>query len=136
MGRNLLNMIIVDTDILIDAGRNVDDALACLEHLEDQFQLAISNITQMELIVGCENKNELQSLGLFLENFQVIHVNEQISDAATGLLNTYRLSHGLLIPDALIAATSITTDIPFISKNQRDYRFIEKLKLLPYPNPF
>lgn len=136
MGRNLLNMIIVDTDILIDAGRNVDNALACLEQLEDKFQLTICSITQMELIVGCENKNELQSLGLFLENFQVVHVNEQISDAATELLKTYRLSHGLLIPDALIAATSITTDIPFISKNQRDYRFIEKLQLLPYPNPF
>ncbi len=136
MGRNFLNMIIVDTDILIDAGRNVDDALACLEQLEEKFQIAISSITQMELIVGCENKNELQSLGLFLENLQVFHVNEQISDTATDLLKTYRLSHGLLIPDALIAATSITTDIPFISKNQRDYRFIEKLQLLPYPNPF
>jgi hypothetical protein len=129
-------MIIVDTDILIDAGRNVDDALACLEQLEEKFQIAISSITQMELIVGCENKNELQALGLFLENFQVFPVNEQISDTATDLLKTYRLSHGLLIPDALIAATSITTDIPFISKNQRDYRFIEKLQLLPYPNPF
>ncbi|KJR43537.1 PilT protein [Candidatus Magnetoovum chiemensis] len=45
----------------------------------------------------------------------------------------YRLSHGLLIPDALIAATAIIRDESFISKNQRDYRFINELKLLAYP---
>ncbi len=129
-------MIIVDTDILIDAGRNAEDALECLEQLENNSPLAISSITQMELIVGCENKNELRYLALFLENFHILHVNEQISDTATELLRTYRLSHGLLIPDALIAATSLTRQLPFVSKNQRDFRFIEKLDLLPYPKPF
>lgn len=49
------------------------------------------------------------------------------------LLQQYRLSHGLLIADALIAATATETGIPLISKNQRDYRFIEGLQLLPYP---
>ena len=129
-------MVIVDTDILIDAGRNIDDALKCLNQLEEKDSIAISNITQMELVVGCGNKNELTSLDLFIENFQIIHINGEISEKATELLKSYRLSHGLLIPDALIAATSIITDIPFISKNQRDYKFIEGLNLLPYPKPF
>lgn len=129
-------MVIVDTDILIDAGRNIDEAVACLGQLEDRFAIAISIITRMELIVGCGNKTELNSLELFLERFQIIHTGEQISETATQLLKNYRLSHGLLIPDALIAATSITTGIPLISKNQRDYKFIESLNLLSYPKPF
>ena len=90
----------------------------------------------MELIVGCRDKNELSSLEHFLERFQIISLNEHISDTATDLLKKYRLSHGLLIADSLIAATAIVSDIPFISKNQRDYRFIEDLNLLPYPKPF
>ncbi|WP_245536663.1 PIN domain-containing protein [Thiothrix nivea] len=49
------------------------------------------------------------------------------------LLQQYRLSHGLLIPDGLIAATAIEAGIPLISKNQKDYRFIQELQLLPYP---
>jgi len=49
------------------------------------------------------------------------------------LVRKYRLSHGLLIPDALIAASALTLDLDFITKNQRDYRFISELKLLPYP---
>lgn len=52
---------------------------------------------------------------------------------ALPLLQQYRLSHGLLIADALIAATAIETKFPLISKNQRHYRFIENLQLLPYP---
>ena len=42
----------------------------------------------------------------------------------------YRLSHGLLTADSLIAATAITQGIPLLSKNQRDYRFIAGLNLL------
>jgi predicted nucleic acid-binding protein len=43
------------------------------------------------------------------------------------------LSHGLLIADALIAATAVVLDAPLISKNQRDYQFIAGLNLLAYP---
>ena len=129
-------MIIIDTDILIDAGRCVDEALNCLQQVEDKFSAAVSSVTQMELIVGCRDKNELSSLEHFLERFQIISLNEHISDTATDLLKKYRLSHGLLIADSLIAATAIIADIPLISKNQRDYLFIENLNLLSYPTPF
>lgn len=57
-------------------------------------------------------------------------------DAAVELLRRCRLSHGLLIADAFIAATALVLDTPLVSKNQRDYRFITGLNLLPYPDPF
>jgi predicted nucleic acid-binding protein len=59
-------------------------------------------------------------------------LNDFISTIAVDLLRQYRLSHGLLIPDALIAATALYLNMDFATKNQRDYRFIENLKLLPY----
>ncbi len=62
-------MIIIDTDILIDVGRCVDEALNCLQQVEDKFSAAISSVTHMELIVGCRDKNELSSLEHFLERF-------------------------------------------------------------------
>jgi predicted nucleic acid-binding protein len=105
----------------------------CLDGLEQNSMLAISVITQMELFVGCRNKTELGNTQRFLQRFQVIKLSDQISDKAIGLLLQYRLSYGLAIPDALIAATAITFNQPFISKNQRDYRFISELRLLPYP---
>ncbi|MEG3969981.1 type II toxin-antitoxin system VapC family toxin [Microcoleus sp. T2B6] len=90
-------------------------------------------ITQMELIVGCANKVELQTLEKFIQQFDVIRIDQSISDKAVDLLRLYRLSHGLLIADGLIAATAIVWEYPFITKNQRDYRFIQNLNLLPYP---
>jgi len=129
-------MILIDTDILIDVARNVNEAVNCLQQVDQQFSAVVSSVTQMELIIGCRDKNELRSLDHFLERFQIINVSEQISETAIDLLKQYRLSHGLQIADALIAATAIVTDIQLISKNQRDYRFIEALRLLPYPEAF
>ena len=134
MGAQIVNALtIVDTDILIDAALQINKAIDCLDGLEQNSMLAISVITQMELFVGCRNKTELGNTKRFLQRFQVLKLSDQISDKAIGLLLQYRLSHGLAIPDALIAATAITFNQPFISKNQRDYRFISELRLLPYP---
>jgi len=87
----------------------------------------------MELIVGCGNQADLQAVERFLRRFRILKLTDQISDAAVDLLRQYRLSHGLLIADALIAATALGYSEPFITKNQRDYRFIAGLNLLPYP---
>ncbi|MEY2977581.1 MAG: type II toxin-antitoxin system VapC family toxin [Prochlorotrichaceae cyanobacterium] len=124
---------IVDTDIIIDVGRGIPEAANCLQRLKSISRLAISIVTQMELIVGCTNKSELRTLEKFLQQFDVIRIDQPISDKAVDLLRLYRLSHGLLIADGLIAATAIVYNSPFITKNQRDYRFIQDLNLLPYP---
>lgn len=114
----------------------IEEAVACLQQIEQQSILSVSVITKMELIVGCRNKGELRAVERFLSRFQIVKVSETISEKAVDLLQQYRLSHGLLIPDALIAATAITLQQPLVTKNQRDYVFIEALQLLSYPNPF
>ena len=123
---------IVDTDVLIDAARGDANAIACLQRIEQQSALAISAVTQMELIVGCRNKAESQSLNVFLSRFQILKITERISDRAIDLLQQYRLCHGLLIADALIGATALEYGEPFLTKNQRDFRFITDLNLQPY----
>ncbi len=91
----------------------------------------ISAVAQMELLVGCRNRDELQITERFLARFEIIDLNETISKRAVFLLTTYNLSHGLLIPDAFIAATALAMELRLLSKNQRDFRFIENLNLLP-----
>lgn len=124
--------ILVDTDLLIDLANN---DLAAKKHLVAESQratLTISVITQMELVMGCRNKKELEALNKLLLQFQSFQLSENISIKAEQLVRAYYLSHGLRIPDALIAATAIEFQIPLLSKNQRDYRFIQDLNLLPY----
>ncbi|MEN6333190.1 MAG: type II toxin-antitoxin system VapC family toxin [Phycisphaerales bacterium] len=128
-------LTIVDADVLIDVARNTPEAVGCLADIQEHSVAAISIITQMELLVGCRNRAEQRHAERFLERFHVLKLTEQISDTAIVLLRQYRLRYGMAIPDALIAATAISVHQPFVSKNQRDYRFIKGLQLLPYPHP-
>lgn len=68
-----------------------------------------------------------------MRRFQIIALDEAISRRADQLVNRYYLEYNLGIADALIAATAIEYDLPLLSKNQRDFRFIPGLQLLPYP---
>ena len=49
-------LTIFDTDILINVGRGDIEAINCLQNYSQTSTLAISIITQMELIVGCRDK--------------------------------------------------------------------------------
>ncbi len=126
-------LTIVDSDILINIARGDAEAINCVLQLEKISTLAISSVTQLELIVGCRNKTELRDLEKFLRRYQILKITDQISDLAVELLKQYFLSHGLLIADGLIAATALIHNQAFITKNQRDFRFIADLNLLPYP---
>ena len=58
--------VLVDTNILIDIAIVIPLAIERLESEAENSSLAISVVTQMELIVGCRNKTELQHLETFL----------------------------------------------------------------------
>jgi predicted nucleic acid-binding protein len=47
-------------------------------------------------------------------------------------METYKLSHGIEIPDALIAATALYKNYELYTYNIKDYKFIHKLKLYKY----
>lgn len=125
--------VIVDTDILIDLARDDELAVNCLKKLEKDHQLEISAITKLEIIVGCRNKTELKEANKFLEELPINDLTPEITHKTIELVSKYYLSHELLIPDALIAATAIVSQKPLISKNQKDYRLINELVLFPYP---
>lgn len=129
----MADLLVVDSDVLIDAGRGDAQALGRLQQEALQVTLALSTVTYLELLVGCRNKREQQQTERFLRRFQIVPLDPTISATAVDLLRQYRLSHGLLIADALIAATAIAWGSSLLSKNQRDFRFITGLTLLPYP---
>ena len=71
-----MSLVLVDTDILIDFAGHIQDASSALTDIERHFTLAISAITELELLVGCRNKTEVQNTDHLLERFQVIPLNE------------------------------------------------------------
>jgi predicted nucleic acid-binding protein len=87
----------------------------------------------MELIIGCRNAAELRRLRVFRERFEIRGLSATIGETAVGLLYQYRLSHGLLLADALIAATALEYRETLYTKNGRYFRMISGLTVVrPY----
>ena len=124
--------IVIDTNILIDAARGDDVAVRFLDRSERESSLSMSIVTYYELLLGCKTKDDLRETTHFSRRFFTLKLSEHISDIASELLTTYRLSHGIEIPDALIAATVISFDLPFATKNIRHFHFIPGINILPY----
>ena len=58
----MVDTMMVDTDILVDVARGIQKATSFLEETKSHYVLAISCVTEMELIVGCRNNIELTHL--------------------------------------------------------------------------
>jgi len=87
----------------------------------------------MELITGCSNLTELRRLDAVFESFRTIHISEEASRQALHWMKAYRLSHGLTIPDALIAATAQISGLSLYTKNTKHFQMIPLLQIIrPY----
>jgi len=78
---------------------------------------------------GTRNKSESLQIKKKLKAYHIIHFNEASSKLAIELIEKYRLSHGLLIPDAIIAATAIAFNLKLFTYNQKDFIFIPGILL-------
>ena len=124
--------MLIDSDILIDAARKDAKAVGFLDTAIRTTNAEISVVSHMELVVGCRNRRELEALDKFMARFTVVALTLGISRQAVELLRKYRISHGLLIPDALIAATAMLESVPLATRNLRDFAFIDGLELAEY----
>jgi len=123
-------MILVDTDILVDLLRGESGTAQLLNTIASDEPLAVSIVSKMELIVGCRNRDDLANVADLLGRFDVIPINEPSSQRAAALLQEFRLSHGMLIPDALIAATALMRDCALLTNNRKHFSFTPGLKLV------
>jgi len=121
-------MIVLDTNVLIEILKGNEETIKKVESLTDT--LCISSITVMELYYGALNKVELNKLEKFVSLFHIIQLNENISKASTKLIKHYAKSHGLDIPDSLIASTVMDNDAVLLTYNLKDFKYIEGMKLL------
>ena len=124
---------LIDTDILVDATRGLVDAVTFLAAQQAAAGVQVSVISAMELIAGCRNAVELVQVQQFLNRVTVLPITSCILQTAYQLMQTFYLSHGLLIPDSLIAATALESGLTLFTKNTRHFQMIPGLNVLrPY----
>jgi len=124
---------LIDTDILIDASRGFEQAGDFLNEMLVGTKIAVSAISAMELIAGCRDSGQLGNVRQIIGQFTVLPLTEPISTHALALMESFTLSHGLLLPDALIAATALESGIALYTRNIRHFRMIPDLLIIqPY----
>jgi len=92
-------------------------------------RIAISVVTEYEIIAGAIDLNMQKQLEKFLKNCIIVYIDDKISALGIHLYKKYKLSHGLDMPDSLIAATAIELELPLFTYNIKDFRYIPGLYL-------
>jgi predicted nucleic acid-binding protein len=121
---------LLDTTVLIDLSRGNG---AAAEYVDSEratgTALFISVISAMELVAGCRNNEETAQIKKLVAEFSLLHLAPAASVTAYKLMLLFNRSHGLTIPDALIAATAVTNDLELASDNARHFAMIPDLRL-------
>jgi predicted nucleic acid-binding protein len=121
-------LILCDTNIFISWFTGDDKTITSLQAIGLE-NILIPSVTTMELIQGIRNKQELVQFRKKLKNYNIIHFNEKTSQIAVELMVAFKLSMGLLIPDAIIAATALAYNLQLFTYNLKDFNFIPNLRL-------
>ena len=119
---------LLDTTVLIDLSRGNADAASFVDAaIRSEIRLFISVISAMELVAGCRDQAEVEKAERLIADFALIHLSPIESAEAYALILAYHKSHGLSIPDALIAATAIAQGLELATDNARHFQMIPKL---------
>ena len=123
--------MLIDTDVLIWFLRgqsSAQDAIAQCRSVE------LSAVTYMELVQGVRDKEELRMLRqtIRLDDWRILPLTEDVSHRATMYIESYALSDGLRVADALIAAAAVQSGAALMTANTRHYKCIPDIALEQY----
>ncbi|MGH2950897.1 MAG: type II toxin-antitoxin system VapC family toxin [Solirubrobacterales bacterium] len=110
--------LLVDTDVFID-------------HLRGERELrrggdvvSYSVITRAELFAGTPEQEE--RVERLLAPFPELEVDRETAELAGRL----RRETGVLLPDALVAATAIRNELSLVTRNTKDFERVADLRLI------
>ncbi len=126
-----MKQYLIDTNILIHilAGDVPDKTQEFLEEI-CSYPFYLSIISKIELLGwrGTTPDGLILARELIKES-TIIPLTDSIADIAISL----RRSHAIKLPDAVIAATAMDSDLMLVTRNIKDFRDIEGLSVI---NPF
>lgn len=120
-------LVLCDSDVLIRLLKKDVKAYEALKKIGFE-NLRVSIITVAEIYRGAR-KDELPDVRATLSKFRILHLEPTVSKVFHGLVIDFTHERNLKIPDALIAATSISNQMELFTFNVRDFDFIPDLRL-------
>jgi predicted nucleic acid-binding protein len=127
------NALLIDTDIFIDYLKGLLPARALID--SGGFDLYYSAWTRKELLAKPGlRESERREVEALLGRFRILPVDDAIAGKYWTLVKKYD-SQGLRQADAIIAATAWQKGIPLLTRNQKHFRFIAEIEMVPVYGP-
>jgi predicted nucleic acid-binding protein len=122
----------IDTNIVIDLFRKNANAVAWYASVQN-LKWSITPIVWMEAAQGALNKRELAVIIAFLMQYTIEHPTVNDNYWAMTQITQFALSHGLQLPDAMIASVAVGLGIPLYTRNLKHFSFLPGLQVIrPY----
>lgn len=120
--------MLVDTDVLIWHLRGYPSATRRLDELSG---LVLSAVTYLEIVQGLRDKAEFIAVQKMFALRRAVRLplTPAITDRAVALMESFSLSHGLQLGDALIAATALEHRLPLLTGNAKHFASIADLQI-------
>lgn len=124
-----MERLVVDTDIVIDATRNLPAALDFLER--ERHKIILTVITLAELHTGFRDAQQEERVMFLCGFFEHLPVTPDIAVLAGRFRLRYMESHGLGMADAMIAATAEIHGAKLVTLNKKHFPMLKNV-LVPY----
>jgi hypothetical protein len=118
--------MLFDTNILIDYLRGRQDAIDLLEAQGTKPKVSV--VSTLELYAGVRNRREEQKAEQLLSQAALLPLTQDIAKYAGVLMRIYEASHGVEMPDAIIAATAEHHGLKLATLNVKHFPMFPKLK--------
>jgi len=125
-------VLLIDTDVLIDFLRHRGEALAYLKSRTGR--LLISAITVAELYAGVCEGRETTELEVLVAVLEVVPVDQETARMGGDYRRLYRKSHNLGLSDTLIAASAVKANATLVTLNRKHFPMLPDL-VVPYTKP-
>lgn len=122
-----MNRIVVDADVLIDATRNDQRAIAFLRDTVDTGEVWSVTPVRTEVLWNLR-PNEVAAVRRLFASIYWLEVTESIADRAGYFGQRYGPSHGLDVIDAIVAAAAEVIDGEVVTLNVRDFPMFPGLR--------
>ena len=120
------DLILVDTDMLIDFLRGCNRAVTFVDRFSSQ--IILSPIVIAELYAGVKGNDELTVLDNFISLFRVVILTAEIAKLGGLYKRDFGKSHGVGLADAILAATAEVEKAELKTLNVKHYPMFNALK--------
>jgi predicted nucleic acid-binding protein len=120
---------VLDTCVIIDYMRDRQEAIDFIRHAS--ARPSVSAVTVAEVFAGARSATEQRRIDGLLGQLVVHNVDLEVARLGGAYRRRYGQSHGVLIPDALIAATAQLHGARLVTRNARHFPMLDNL-MVPY----